>query len=139
MRNSMDIVRENPTELENYYFSPADLEHLKIDAPAAQPTKQSLHYRICLLLLHLGSSQLKERTYEYGLFRLNSQHLSVRLEYFCSRYGGLGDLVRKVIEGRSYEMDEIWRINAPDGLKSRKILAVRSSNLKPHKHLTETN
>jgi hypothetical protein len=34
----MDIVRENSTELENYYFSPADLEHLKTDAPASQPT-----------------------------------------------------------------------------------------------------
>jgi len=63
--------------------------------------------------------------------------LSLRLQYFCSRYNakGLGNLVRKIILDQNYSMEEIWKINIPEissSLQSQKILTIRSTYRLPN-------
>lgn len=94
--------------------------------------RKSLIFRICLMVLHLGSSNLKQRNYEYGMYKLNQEHLTIRLEYFCSRYNskGLGDFVKKVIDGDDYEMDVIWKGLCEGERKIRKVLSLKNNNQK---------
>jgi hypothetical protein len=67
------IVLDTPNELENYYFSQEDLDALREAAALKQqgltvpewpiPSKNTVLFRICLLVLQLGSLNLKERNY----------------------------------------------------------------------------
>lgn len=53
-----------------------------------------------MLILQLGTYSLNHRNYEYNLYKLNREHIAIKLNYFCGRYNGkgLGDLIRKIIE-----------------------------------------
>ena len=81
------------------------------------PSKPSLYFRFFMLVLHLGTSNLNYRNYEYGLYQLNQEHLCLRLDYFCSKYNnrGLGDLMRQVITGQSYELQSLSRLFSEGG------------------------
>ena len=93
--------------MENYYFSEEDLHHLRNsiqegeDQREYNPSKESLCFRACLLVLGLGSSKLKERNYEFSVFSLNWHHIHLRLDYFCSRFNakGLGSILKSYFEG----------------------------------------
>jgi len=64
------------------------------------------------------------------MYKLNQEHLTIRLEYFCSRYNckGLGDFVKKVIDGDDYEVDGMWRNLYEGPQKSRKVLTIKTNN-----------
>lgn len=149
MRPALSIVLDNPNEFENYYFSQEDLDGIKDlafcrekEAEVAKPSKMAVIFRIFLLVLHLGSLNLKERNYEFSGYRLHQEHLQLRLDYFCSRYNqkGLGELVRKVISGESVEMEEIWKVCLPQlaTAKAKKVLTLSNTNVRNNRRKNNT-
>jgi hypothetical protein len=79
IKSPFSIVFSNPNEFENYYFSQDDLDKIKeltlkkeksanINFPSS---KGSIIFRIFLMVLHLGSHNLKERNYEFSGYRLH--------------------------------------------------------------------
>lgn len=148
-KSTFTIVLDNPNVFEDYYFSQEDLDKLKEQTLRKEKTeivgpvpKMSVIFRIFLMVLHLGTHNLKERNYEFSGYRLHQEHLKLRLDYFYSRYNqkGLGELVRKVITGQSIEMEEIWKICLPEiaGSQGKKVLTLSNTNIAKNRRRNQT-
>jgi|JI6StandDraft_1071083.scaffolds.fasta_scaffold03461_4 hypothetical protein len=108
LKQSSVVVRENPQELEKYYFGQSNLYEIKQGLPLTVNRKAVL-FRLALMVLHLGTRELGLRLYEFGEYCLNTNNLNRRLEVFRVKYPRLFQKVGRIIDGDIDRLDDFER------------------------------
>lgn len=83
-----------------------------------------------MMVLHLGTMNLKQRNYQYGYYQIHKQHLKIRLDYFCSRYNAknLGTLTKMIIEEQNYDINQVSKICLPETIEQKQNQTVNSNS-----------